>query len=280
MKRHQKHTAMPELKLLFLDAIKKINGWSEDVQPSLYETLVGDEAQSIIDVKETKTELKNNLDKRLKEIQAWSDISQAEFRQLINDEWVVRVRETIFCKVMDAVNNVNITTNDGKKMKHCHATAGCMNKQMTGNRKSSLEQTVKNLITAGIYYSKTWGLRLMLGYGENWTSESGSTKRSRWAWGWVIFEAGDISLDINISADVAEQYIKSKVINANLDDVKSAKYVGIEWWALRRYQRKRPMNRRWSVCRPWMDPGSSRRHQSDRQTNTDRFRKRFLISTA
>jgi len=59
---------MPEMKIFFLDAIKKINGGSKEVQPDLSETLMGNEAQSIIDVKETKTELKNVIDDRLKAI--------------------------------------------------------------------------------------------------------------------------------------------------------------------------------------------------------------------
>ena len=59
---------MPEMKIFFLDAIKKINGGSKEVQPDLSETLMGDEAQSIIDIKETKTDLKNIIDKRLEKI--------------------------------------------------------------------------------------------------------------------------------------------------------------------------------------------------------------------
>lgn len=61
--------AMPEMKIFFLDAIKKINGGSNEVNPDLYDTLVGKESESIISLYETEAALKTKLDEILTQSQ-------------------------------------------------------------------------------------------------------------------------------------------------------------------------------------------------------------------
>ncbi|MEI7558849.1 MAG: hypothetical protein WCJ45_09045 [bacterium] len=53
---------MPEMKIFFLDAINKINGGSNAVQPDLYDTLVGKDAENIMNLYETEADLKATLD--------------------------------------------------------------------------------------------------------------------------------------------------------------------------------------------------------------------------
>lgn len=55
-------SAMPELKILFLDSIKKINGGSNEVTPDLSDTLTGNETKSIIDLVEDEVKLKQAID--------------------------------------------------------------------------------------------------------------------------------------------------------------------------------------------------------------------------
>jgi len=97
---------MPEMKIFFLDAIKKINGGSEAVTPDLYDTLVGKDSESVISLYETETDLKTALDKILLKTKD-KDIVEA-----IRLQGLVRVRETIFTKLMTALDNVEITTNN------------------------------------------------------------------------------------------------------------------------------------------------------------------------
>ncbi|MEI7919548.1 MAG: hypothetical protein WCH65_05100 [bacterium] len=59
---------MPEFKSFFLESIRKINGGAQEVQPDLYETLVGDDTKAIIEAKESKTEAKIAIDTWLKEV--------------------------------------------------------------------------------------------------------------------------------------------------------------------------------------------------------------------
>lgn len=56
---------MPTFKIYFLDAIKKINGGSQEVNPDLYDTLVGKEAENMMALYETEANLKTKLDEIL-----------------------------------------------------------------------------------------------------------------------------------------------------------------------------------------------------------------------
>ena len=98
---------MPEMKVFFLDAIKKINGGSNEVNPDLYDTLVGKEAESVISLYETEASLKTKLDEILT---ASKDPATIE---MIRKNGLIRVRETLFTKIMTAIDHVEITTNNG-----------------------------------------------------------------------------------------------------------------------------------------------------------------------
>lgn len=102
--------AMPEMKIFFLDAIKKINGGSKAVQPDLYNTLVGRETESLMalyESQEAERQFKTNLGEILK------NSENPEIKEAIRRQGFVRVRETLFTKIMTAIDNVEITTNDG-----------------------------------------------------------------------------------------------------------------------------------------------------------------------
>lgn len=216
---------MPEMKIFFLDAINKINGGSNAVQPDLYDTLVGKDAENIMNLYETEADLKATLDNILNAAQ------DPEIKLQIRTQWLVRVRETVFTNIMRALDHIEIIGNDGARTQ---LQAAGVEKwwETHALKKELLEQTIQSLILSGIHYSETGGLRLSLGYGKEWTSESGKTKRARWAWGWVILWDGNIGLAFNLSWEIAEQYNHQRVINADLAQVKNAKYVGVEWWAL------------------------------------------------
>ncbi len=98
---------MPTFKIYFLDAIKKINGGSQEVNPDLYDTLVGKEAENMMALYENEANLKTKLDEILQASQ--DPVIQA----LIKEKGLVRVRETMLIKVMSFLNNVTLTFNDG-----------------------------------------------------------------------------------------------------------------------------------------------------------------------
>lgn len=84
------------------------------VQPDLYATLVGKDAESLValyESKEAETELKN----KLAEILAKSE--DPTTKEAIRMHGLVRVRETLFTSIMHAIDNVEITTNDGSQTK-------------------------------------------------------------------------------------------------------------------------------------------------------------------
>lgn len=215
--------AMPEMKIFFLDAIKKINGWSKAVQPDLYDTLVGKDTESLISLYEKESDLRIALDEILLASEdPW-------IKLFIREQGLVRVRETIFTGIMTALDNVRITTNDGSRTQL--QAAGVQKwRELNGLKKQILEQTLENLILSWIHYSKTGGLRFSIGHGKEWVSPSGRTKRNRWAMGGLTISPSNVELSINLSAGIAEQYNYNRVINADLSQVRSAKYFGIEWW--------------------------------------------------
>ncbi len=102
--------AMPEMKIFFLDAIKKINGGSTMIQPDLADTLSGKDAISFMaryESQEAEVELKTTLDELL------SKSKDPKIKEAIRLHGLVRVRETLFTSIMHAIDNLAITTNDG-----------------------------------------------------------------------------------------------------------------------------------------------------------------------
>ncbi len=221
---------IPEMKIFFLDSIKKINGWSEKVQPDLYDTLVGDESEIIIDIDKDKAQIKASLDERLNKVQELDLEEQKELRNLIKTEGIVRVRETIFTNIMRAMDYVQITTSTGAKTNFQSAGVS-KSRELHKARKEILEETTRALIGGGIHFDPINWLRLTVGVGKNWVSESGKTKRNRWAETGVKIWFTWPELYVWVSAEIAEQYNHGNVINANLSQVRSAKYLGLEWWA-------------------------------------------------
>ncbi|HMS90889.1 MAG TPA: hypothetical protein PKC87_01610, partial [Candidatus Absconditabacterales bacterium] len=216
--------AMPEMKILFLDAIKRINGGSQAVQPDLYATLVGKETESLMAIyesKEIETEFKNKLSQIL------STSEEPDIKEAIRMHGLVRVRETLFTSVMHALDNVEITTNDGTQT-NILAAGVSKGREVNALKRELLEDTIKNLILSGIHCNSEGGVILTLGYGRQGQSKTYRTKRNRGANGGIILTGGKAEIIVTLSAGIAEQYNYKKVINADLSQVKSAKYLGIE----------------------------------------------------
>jgi hypothetical protein len=221
-------SAMPEFKILFLDSIKKINGGSEEVNPDLYDTLVGKEAENLMALYENEANLKSKLD----EILAAS--TDPVLQAIIKEQWLVRVRETILIKIMTVLDNVDLTFNDGTHVSTGDKTTHGLSKwrEIRNTKNELLEKTWKNLVQGWIYISPSWTLTLSLGFGQSWVSESGNRKRSRSIWSWVTLGTEWVLVDIlNLSWDIAFRYNKNKVISADLSRVHDAQYLGIEWSA-------------------------------------------------
>lgn len=104
---------MPELKIFFLDSIKKINGGSMAVTPDLYDTLTGKDSEYIITLaieqQNKERKLKAVLDDILRKSTTPAIVAEIEKHGLI------RVRETLFLKIMNVLNHVEITLADNPK---------------------------------------------------------------------------------------------------------------------------------------------------------------------
>lgn len=101
---------MPELKILFGDAIQKINGGNMEVTPDLYDTLTGKDSEYLINLTLEEQNKEHKLKTVLDDILSKS--TNPALVAEIEKHGLIRVRETIFIKIMNVLNNVHITLAD------------------------------------------------------------------------------------------------------------------------------------------------------------------------
>ena len=219
--------AMPEMKIFFLDAIKKINGWSTEVNPDLADTLTGKDVESIIDIISKEAKLGEALDKALEES------TDPDIIEAIKSQWLVRVRQTCFTKIMSWLDNLEITVAN-KPQTSLQASWVTKWWETRELKKTLLEKITTTLLKSWIHFIK-WELQLSIWYGKEWYLwENQKTKYARWVWTWVWWNRrpwGTVGIFVDLTGEIAEQYNFKQVINADLSQVKSAKYLGIELWA-------------------------------------------------
>ncbi len=237
------YTGMPELRMYFLDAIETMNGGSEVMQPDLYNTLVGDELDELLEIENENLKMKESIDAFLKKIQDMKDENYEQYKdliELIRTQWAVKVRETIFTSIMKAMNGITITTNDGKATTNFQSAGISKYVDIRWTKKAIMDETNKILAGWGIHFSKAQWLRVELGIWQTGESKTHRTKWNRWASTGLNFWTaggatwGGVSLYIELGGEVAEQYNYKRVINADLSQVKSAKYFWLEGGAAAR----------------------------------------------
>lgn len=102
--------AMPEMKIFFLDSIKKINGGSQATTPDLYDTLVGKDTEYLVALSLEQHNKESKLKKVLDDILRQS--KDPRIKAEIEKNGLVRVRETLFIKIMTVLDHVEITGAD------------------------------------------------------------------------------------------------------------------------------------------------------------------------
>lgn len=138
---------MPEFKIFFLDSIKKINGGAETITPDLYDTLIGEDADNLMDMYKNNTEELNN---RLEQILVQSQ--DPAIKTLIEQQGIVRVRNTLVGKIIEYMNNVTITLNDGTLTNL--AAAGIGKDREIDKARNEVLETVMSYISTGLHYNK------------------------------------------------------------------------------------------------------------------------------
>ncbi len=213
---------MPEMKTLFLDTIKRMNGGSGATTPELYDNLVGKDIEIGMELLTAEHELKQNI------TQAVTNSKDPEIQALIEKHGVVYVRETFFTKIMTVINNVEITTNNGAVT--TLQAAGISKWWEIQKLKGELiEKITQQILTTWIYYMKGKWCILNLWNGKEWTSTSWKTKRAWSVGGGLTIGSDGLSVFLWASGEIAEQFNYKRVINADLSQVRSAHYLGIEW---------------------------------------------------
>ncbi len=228
-KENKKVAGEPAFQLFFQDAIQKINGGSNVITPDLNDTLLGKDAEAIVDCMDEEQQLKQKIEYMLTQSQDEGII------KAIEDHGLVYVRETIITQLMTAVDNVEIT---GAHLPKTQLQSPWISVSERALFKKWILADLVN--TLGIHYSVNKGLRITMGKSKSWVLTRKSWQTALWnrsanAWwvfGVVVWENNNIELVANLSGWWAEQYNYKKVINANLQKVKSAQYFGLEWWVM------------------------------------------------
>ena len=217
-------TDHPEFKLLFRSAIEKINGWADALSPDLYDTLTGHDGIDLINTISEERELKNAIDEALE--------NNDELKLLIQKQWLVHVRQTLFTNIMDIVDNMEFYTSSDSKDTNIRDNGLEKWFEIQKTKKWLLQQTVHNLLTIWL---RGWveNIRIPLWFKQYGTSESGKTKR--WvninAGPKVRLENGEISLVAWLGLERAQQLNYKRVVTSPLDTKKIAQYLGLEWKA-------------------------------------------------
>ncbi len=239
-------SSMPTFKIYFLDAIKKINGGSNEINLDLYDTLTKNNNTDVLfDFYNNEINIENKIDQIL------TESKDPKIQQLIKEKTLIRVRETVLTKIMSFVNWIELTLNDGTRTT-VWATGITKTREAGEIKNELLEKIWKDLVSGGITISPTWSITLSLGIGQSWTSQSGRTKRWRSIWSAVTLWTDGVLLEvIGVSWEIAEQYNYNKVINADLSKIKSAKYIGLEWhlWAWVSFQWEASV---WVIGNAWL----------------------------
>lgn len=218
-------TDHPEFKLLFRSAIEKINGGANALSPDLYDTLTGHDGLDLINTISEERELKDAIDKALQ--------NNDELKLLIQKQWLVHVRQTLFTNIMDILDNMEFySSNDSE---NTNIRDNWLEKwfEIQKTKKRLLQQAVHNLLTVWLRGGAE-SIRIPLWFGQYGTSPSGKTKRgfNIHAWPKVQLENMEVSLVVWLWADRAQQLNYKSVVTSPLDVKKVAHYLGLEWQAI------------------------------------------------
>lgn len=222
----------PEFKQLFRDAIEKINGGPDALSPDLLETLTGMDNTEILDTMSKERELKDEIDRAISH--------NPKLKLIIDKQWLVYVRNTIFTSIMSVLDHLQITTTDNGNNTNIRDYG--VEKWIELNRVKNmlLQNVITNLVTMGLHGDPTH-LRFMLWFAKYGQTPDGKVKRGFdiSAGPNVDITDGQVSIIATVWGDVAFEYNYKKVINANLDAVKSAKYLGLEGRAMAGFDTKK-----------------------------------------
>ncbi|MFZ2151141.1 MAG: hypothetical protein WAZ12_05200 [Candidatus Absconditicoccaceae bacterium] len=197
---------------LFSKAIEEINGSSSAISPDLFDNLVGVER---IDTSYNRYSMIE------KELEAYLNKNPTESAKFKSDGFTDG-KHTFITGLMSVLDNLHISVNP---------TSISVGKSRDMEKyKHKIENSfAKDLIGGGLSVQKNGTIGLSLSTGKKGFSEDGKFQRERNTGAGVKYNntTKTLSVGINAGGESAREYNYDKVVTGRLDDIKSAKYVGV-----------------------------------------------------
>lgn len=219
----------PEFKVFFGAALEKINGGDQVLTPDLYDTLTGNSTKRFLESKdwEMTTRLEKRVDDALK--------SNKNLEEYLKTHDVIKLRQNLITQIMNLADGFTIVGSDTKEgyLRNPGISKEFVNKEAKTAFINDLTNKTLNSIAVGIFNPKD-AIRIPVDFIKQGHSENGRTLWKVTAGPSIGYnrENQDILFTLGIGGEVAEQYNYNKVINAPLDEVKDAKYIGAEGRAI------------------------------------------------
>lgn len=219
----------PEFKVFFNAAIEGINWWDQVLTPDLYDTLTGNSIKRFLDSKdwEMTTRLEKRVDDALK--------SNKNLEEYLKTHDVIKLRQNLITQIMNVADGFTIVGSDTKEgyLRNPGISKEFVNKEAKTAFINDLTDKTLNSIPVWVFNPQN-GIRIPVDFIKQGHSESGRTLWKVTAGPSIGYnrETQDIMFTLGIWGEIAEQYNYNKVINAPLDEVKDAKYIGVEGRAI------------------------------------------------
>ncbi len=228
----------PKFKTYFTAAIEKINGSSSVLTPDLYDTLTGNTMNTILKSQdwEMRTSIKGDIDKSFTAlIKKEKNKKPGERNQSLIDylekHTTIELRENLISQIMNIADGFTLVGSDTQAgyLRNPGLSKEFVDQEAKNKFINDLTKQTVDAIAVGLFSPEN-GIRIPVSFVKNRRSKEGRTLASINAGigaGYNWMDKG-ILLTAGLGGDVAEQYNYNKVINAKLDVVKTAQYLGGE----------------------------------------------------
>lgn len=200
---------------LFAKAIEELNWSSATITPDLVDNLTG------VERLDTWFDRYSMIEKELNAYFSKHPEMEAKFKS----DWFTDTKHTFITWLMSVLDNLQVSLSpdqwwitksfDTKKYRH------------------KLEnEFTRNLIWWWLTFNPNWTIWLKSDIWKYDFSENWKFVRWRNVWPWVQYNAATwiLAVTLSASAEAARQYNYKWVITSRLDDIKTWKYIWLQWW--------------------------------------------------
>ncbi len=215
----------PEFKTFFGTIIERMNGGSDILTPNLSDTLSGTAIQKMVNSRtwERRRNMEITFDKAIRE------------NPNLKDYDAIELREHLIMQIMNAADGFTIVGSDTQEglIRNPGIKKEFVNEASKNAFINDLTKLTLSSLSAAIFAPQN-GIHIPVNFIKQWHSESGRTlwKVQGGPGVWYNRETKGLNFTLGLGLELAEQYNYNKVINAPLNKVADAEYIGVEGRAI------------------------------------------------